>query len=202
MENKIISKSWMTRHIIISSFMSVLALVFFANESSYNSYEEEGIIGFVCTAAIYWFLVLIFFAIIKAYRTKIYSKGWLRLHVIMIFLGGGIFCFFYSFLIWDFDEDSIWALWFLWPIFYLLWMLMNSGIIINNKNVVSKIWLKIHYAIACIISIVHMIYRHKEDWDEYEVAMFGALTFLLYYLILFSTVWILSGFKESESLKQ
>ena len=97
MENKIISKSWMIRHIIISSFLSILAMVLFANDCGGCTYEEEGILGFVCTASIYWFLVLIFFAIIKAYKTKIYSKGWLRLHVIMSFLGGGIFCLFILF---------------------------------------------------------------------------------------------------------
>ena len=80
---------------------------------------------------------------------------------------------------------------------YLLWMLINSGVIINNKNVVSEIWLKRHYVLAWIISIVHMIYRHNqnyytESWEGFEhayyepaVAGFGAATFLLYYLILF-----------------
>ena len=163
MENKIISKSWMIRHIIISSFLSILAMVLFANDCGGCTYEEEGILGFVCTASIYWFLVLIFFAIIKAYKTKIYSKGWLRLHVIMSFLGGGIFCLFYSFLIWDFGNEDVWIIWILWPIFYLLWMLINSGVIINNKNVVSEIWLKRHYVLAWIISIVHMIYRHNQN---------------------------------------
>ena len=48
-------------------------------------YEEEGVIGFVCTAATYWLIVFITVTIIKSYRSEIYSKGWLRLHVIMSF---------------------------------------------------------------------------------------------------------------------
>jgi len=191
MENKIISKSWMIRHIIISFFISVLAMVFFANEGGYSTYQKEGIIGFVCGAAIYWVLVLVIVAYIKSYRIKIYSKGWLRLHAVMTVLGGGIFCLIYSILIGGHFNTDIWLAWIFWPIFYSIWMLINGGVIINNKNVVSKIWLKRHYVIAWIISIVNMIYIYDGGSDS-EVALFGGLTFILYYFLLFTTVWIMS----------
>lgn len=216
MENKIISKSWMIRHIIISFFISVLAMVFFANESRYNSYEEEGIIGFVCTSAIYWVLVLIYVAIIKAYRGKIYNKGWVRLHIIMSFVGGIIICLLLSILRWDFDKEGIWLICLGWPCFYWLWILINSGVIFFNKNIVSKMWLKRHFYIALFISCLQMIYRITQkysytnsegeyisyrEWNqEYEIAFFGGSSFLIYYFLLFSTIWIMSGFKESKSL--
>ena len=201
MSKKIISKKWQIIHVIISIVLSAFAMTL--NQYEDGSYEE-GLIALFCMAIAYWLILAIVFVIIKSMRIKILTKGWVRLHIIISILGGGIFCLLYSILTltWDFNED-IWIVSIFWPIFYWIWMLINSGVLIYSKNLVSKIWLKRHYFIAWLISIIHMIYRHNEMMaDIYGVAFFGASTFLIYYIFLFSTIWILNGFKENESINE
>tara|TARA_B100000927_G_C16264022_1_gene388650 strand:- start:62 stop:691 length:630 start_codon:yes stop_codon:yes gene_type:complete len=207
---KVISKNWLKLHIIISSLLSIIGMIIAANESKYNSYGEEGIITFLCTAFTYWLILLIVVTIIKSFKNNIINRGWLRLHVSLSFLGGIIFSLVYSTLIWDFDE-TIWGVSIFWPIAYWLGLLLYYGITIFNDNIISKKWLKRHFFINLSISILHMLYRKNEIyeeaayhggryvWEDFEVGFFGMSSFLIYYLLLFLCVWVINGFNKNEA---
>ena len=202
---KVISKKWQKLHIIISSLLSISAMII---AGTARSFAQEGIITFLCTAFAYWLVLLIVVTIIKALKNNLLNKGWLRLHMVLSLLGGVIFSLLYSILIWDFD-DTIWITAVFWPLAYWLVLLLHYGIIIFNDSIVSKKWLKRHFFINISISILHMLYRKSEQyehysgglrnaWQDVEVGMFGISSFLIYYLLLFSVVWVINGFKKNE----
>ena len=126
---------------------------------------------------------------------KAFSTGLLRLHIVLSVLGGVLFSLIFSIVIWDFDEE-VWFINFIWPVAYWLWMLFNAGVIIFNNNIISQAWLKLYFLISLCLSITTMILF--QSYYEFETALYGIITFLSCYLILFSVVWILRGFQESN----
>ena len=212
--NQIIPKNWQI-HVVISAALSVFAMVIAANESSYNSYEEEGIISFLCTAFAYWIILSIIVRIrsynnrIKSVTKRFISKAWLRLHIVLSIIGGCFPMIIYSIFVVQLDIDD-WLSALTWPIFYWLCLLILWGISKFNTAIISKKWLSNHALISLCISIIVIIYYHNDitvysdgdtyqEWDDGVSMMFGQLSFIIYFIILFVTVWLINGFKQDDT---
>lgn len=213
--NQIIPKKWQI-HVVISAALSLFAMVIAANQYSYNSYEEEGIISFLCTAFTYWIILSIIVRIrsynnrVKSVTKRFISKAWLRLHIVLSIIGGCLLMIFYSIIvgIWDIDD---WGSVITWPLFYWLCILILWGISKFNNEIISKRWLTGHTIINLCISIILIIYAFnieyyssysneiKRQFDDGETMFMGQLSFFLYYLILFIAVWLINGFKQDDA---
>lgn len=213
--NQIIPKKWQI-HVVISAALSLFAMVIAANESGYNSYEEEGIISFLCTAFAYWIILSIIVRIksynnrVKSVTKRFISKAWLRLHIVLSIIGGCLLMIFYSIIVgmWDIDDcGSV----ITWPLFYWLCILILWEISKFNNGIISKRWLTGHTIINLCISIILIIYvfnieyysnysgELRREFDDGEAMFMGQLSFFLYYLILFIAVWLINGFKQDDA---
>tara|TARA_X000000368_G_scaffold182275_1_gene143908 strand:+ start:936 stop:1676 length:741 start_codon:yes stop_codon:yes gene_type:complete len=207
MTKKIISKKWQINHAIISSLLSILAMILVVTDSEYNSFLNEGILMFILFAFSYWFVLLIVVTVLRSLKMNILSNGWLRLHIIISLFGGLIYILFYSLLIFRFDSfDRFAPIIFIWPLIYWTWILLNYSIKIYNNNLMSKKGLFRHFVISLFISILFSIFVHLDNHThEYlyssttmQTFSYGSFLFLISYLILFIIIWIRNGFKESE----
>ena len=214
-KREIISKKWQIIHIVISTVLSVCIMLIFGNNySSFNA--EEGVIAFLCTASIYWLIVSIIVCIksyieirAKSVAKRFISKAWLRLHIVLSIIGGCFPMIIYSMLVGEWDIDN-WGSALLWPLTYWLCILILWGISKFNNGIISKRWLTGHTIINLCISIIVIIYYYNDitvysngdtyrSWNDGESMMFGQLSFIIYLIILFVSVWLINGFKQDEA---
>lgn len=212
---QIIPKNWLI-HVIISTALSVFAMVIAVLNSSYHSYEEEGVLTFMCTAFAYWIILSIIVSIkyyyqirVKSVAKRFISKAWLRLHIILSIIGGCVPMIIYSIFDGKFDIED-WASALTWPIFYWLCLLILWGISKFNTAIISKKWLSIHAIISLCISIIVIIYYYNviyvlsngytsRTWDDGTSMIFGQLSFIIYLIILFVSIWLINGFKQDDT---
>ena len=137
------------------------------------------------------------------------SKAWLRLHIVLSIIGGCLPMIIYSIFVWEFDIYYWWSA-LTWPIFYWLCLLILWGISKFNTAIISKKWLSNHALINLCISIIVIIYFYNDiivysdgdtyrPWDDGESMCFGQLSFIIYLIILFVSVWLINGFKQDEA---
>ena len=114
MSGRIISKKWIGLHSLISFVLAIgIGLPIFFNGNDVAS----GIFIFFITAVIYWLILFLVFTVIKLYRKKEISKGWVRLHVLISITILPILCGFGS----DWD-DVFWGVYLLFFVIY--WVLI------------------------------------------------------------------------------
>ena len=138
---------------------------------------------------------------------KVFSKGWLRLHIVISLLGGVMLTLFSLSLLPVRNNEVIWWIAIIWPIAYWLSLLLYSKVLILSSTIISKIWSRNHFFISVLVSILTPIILHI-TFDQVNFLAFSrgvhaveafsvvAGSFIIYYLVLLVVVWIINGFKE------
>jgi len=214
-KKQVISKKWQMIHIIISTVLSISLMLIIG--TSKGDILEEGMIAFLCTISAYWLILSIIVRIksynqirVKSVAKRFISKPWLRLHIILSIIGGCVPMIFYSIIVGIWDSDDCGSA-LTWPIFYWLCILILWGISKFNNGIISKRWLTVHTIINLCISIILIIYTFNIEYyssysnefhkafDNGQSMMFGQLSFIIYLIILFVSVWLINGFKQDDT---
>ena len=67
-------------------------------------------------------------------------------------------------------------------------------------NEVSKGWRRLHILISILLAIIGgWVLGWDLHYESYEVTTLMILTPFIYYIILLTIVWVIRGFKESDS---
>ena len=91
---------------------------------------------------------------------KVFSKGWLRLHIVISLLGGVMLTLFSLSLLPVRNNEVIWWIAIIWPIAYWLSLLLYSKVLILRSTIISKIWSRNHFFISVLVSILTPIILH------------------------------------------
>ena len=140
------------------------------------------------------------------------SKGWIRLNIIFGVLGGLILHILFVSLFNEpfFEEESAYTI-FIWPLLYFFVIYMFLLTKKYAKDIVSEIWMKRHILISIIVLIILTVcynpifddFLYISHYDKKLLFssnnfLFGLFFTFLYWFILFSTVWVISGFNEDN----